>query len=481
MTAEALDVAIIGAGTAGLSARAEVAKLTDSYRVFDPGPYGTTCARTACMPSKALLQSAHDFHRRHAFEALGILGGDGLRVDAARVFAATRALRDDLVAGVVEGMADWREGHLVPHRASFGADGVLQAGGRAYRPRATVIATGSRPVVPPEWRDRFGDRILTSDDIFGLDDLPRRMAVIGLGAVGLELGQALARLGVAVTGFDPSPALGGLSDPGLQERLRAALSRDMTIVEARAEPAEGRDGAITMRWDGGEAEVDCLLVALGRAPNLDGLGLDRIGIGQRDDGGPALPEGRLNAPGTRVYFAGDAGPGPALLHEASDTGRVAGHFAARGGDACLDRRVPLRIVFCDPQIALAGATWDDLAPLGGDAVVVGTASFDRAGRNRLQRGPGGALHVHAERATGRLLGVAILGPGAEHMAHLAALAIGRGDDLGALLRMPAYHPTHEEVLRRALRAAQSECDGSAGGLVSIRCQDAAVDAGSTGG
>jgi dihydrolipoamide dehydrogenase len=476
MTAEDLDVAIIGAGTAGLSAQAEVAKVTDRYRVFDSGPYGTTCVRSACMPSKALLQSAHDFHRRHAFDALGIKGAERLSVDAALVLAQTRALRDGLAEGVLGDMASWRETHLVPHVPVFAADGTLRAEDKSLRPRASLIATGSRPVIPPDWRDRFGGRVLTSDDIFELESLPRRIAVVGLGPVGVELGQALARLGVEVTGFDPAASIGGLSDPELQARFRTTLKSEMTVVEAEADPEAGPDGAITMRWDGGETEVDCILASIGRSPNLDTLGLKALGVDLGDGRLPDLPEGQLNLPGTRLFFAGDAGHEPALLHEASDEGRIAGYFAARNEDAVFRQRVPLRIVFSDPQIALAGATWDNLEPRRGD-VVVGEASFDHAGRIQLQRETGGAVRIYAERTTARLLGAAILAPEAEHLAHLLAFSIGGKDDLRALLRMPAYHPTHEEVLRRALRSALHETDVESGGLEAIRCKDTPVDCG----
>ncbi len=473
-----IDVAIIGAGTAGLSARSEVAKVTDSYRVFDPGPYGTSCARVACMPSKALLQSAHDFHRRHDFEALGIVGGAGLRIDSGRVLEETRRLRDGLVDGVLDGMSDWRDSHLVAHAPVFETGGILQAGETRFRPRATVVATGSRPVVPPEWRERFGSRILTSDDIFELRHLPRRMAVIGLGPVGLELGQALARLGVEVTGFDPVATIGGLTDPDLLPRLRESMAREMTIVTAEAEPVETGGHVITMQWANddaeGETEVDLVLVAMGRRPNLDDLGLDALGVTLREDGRPDLPEGRLNPPGTRIYFTGDAGRGPGLLHEASDEGRVAGYFAARGEDAVFERRAPLRMVFCEPQIALAGATWEALKDRA-DEIATGHASFDASGRTQLQRGAGGALRIYAEKATARILGAAIAAPAAEHLAHLLVHAIGQGDDLRALLRMPAYHPTHEEVLRRALRMALAECDVDASTLDTVRCEDAPVD------
>ncbi len=474
MTPTPLDIAIIGAGTAGLSAREEVAEVTENYRVFDPGPYGTTCARNACMPSKALLQSAHDFHRRHVFGDLGILGGEALTVDTARVLAETRRLRDMMVEGVVDSMGAWRDTHLVAHRARFQGNGDLQAGDTCYRPRATIIATGSTPVIPNGWRDRFGDRLLTSDDIFELDDLPRRVAVVGLGAVGLELGQALARLGVTVTGFDPTPSIGGLDHPELQAQLRENLSHEMDLVIDKAEPVETQDQNIRMCWNEGETEVDALLVAMGRAPNLGDLGLTSLGITLDDDGRPAMDDDRLDLPGSQIYFAGDVARGPAILHEASDEGRIAGYFAVRGEEAVFRRRAPLQLVFCDPQIALTGESWDSLQHRKAE-IAVGEASFDTSGRTRLQRGTGGGLRIYADKATARILGAAILSPAAEHLAHLLDHAIDRGDDLKTLLRMPAYHPTHEEVLRRALRAALRDCDVEATTLEELRCQDPPVD------
>ncbi|MFA8387231.1 MAG: dihydrolipoyl dehydrogenase [Pelagibaca sp.] len=474
MTIEKLDVAIIGAGTAGLSARSEVAKVTDNYRVFDPGPYGTTCARSACMPSKAFIQSAHDFHRRHDFAALGIDGADRLQVDTARVLAEVRHIRDGLVDSVIDGMQSWRDTHLVPERARFEEDGILCAGEARFRPQATVIATGSRPVIPEGWREILGDRLLTSDDLFELPELPKRIAVVGLGPVGLELGQSLARLGVEVTGFDPNLTIGGLQDPELLSRLREGLASEMTILGAAAEPVDTDETGATLRWDGGEIVVDHVLVAMGRAPSLDGLGLEALGVHLGENGFEDLSDGRLNLPGTRLYFAGDSGPGPAILHEASDEGRIAGYFAARDENAVFRRRTPLRMVFCDPQIAVAGQTWDTLEARQ-DEIAIGEAAFDGSGRTRLQRAHGGALRIYAEKATGRLLGAAIVAPEAEHIAHFLAYAITREDDLSGLLRTPTYHPTHEEVLRRALRATLAQCDVETADLEAIRCSDAPVD------
>ena len=357
MVARDIDVAIIGAGTAGLSARAEVAKLTDSYRVFDPGPLGTTCARTGCMPSKALLQSAHDYHRRHAFGSLGLEGAQDVRAIGASVLARTRALRDDLAGGVVASMQDWSDTHLVSQAAKFTSDGTLRAGAEAYRPRATVIATGTRPVVPADWREALGEHLMTTDTFFDMPDLPRRVAVIGLGPVGLELGQALARLGADVTGFDPSPMLGGISDPALQEHLEKFIGRDMRIVQTTATPRLAADGSVVLSWRDGEITVDCVLIAMGRAPDIKDLGLVNLGIDLSDDGRPVLAPGQLNPPGRSIYFAGDVAGGPALLHEAADEGRVAGFSAARAQDAVFSRRVPLGIVLRTRRLRQLARRW----------------------------------------------------------------------------------------------------------------------------
>lgn len=474
MTVTEIEVAIIGAGTAGLSARAEVAKMTDSYRVFDPGPLGTTCARVGCMPSKAFVQSAHDFHRRYKFDDLGIEGADSLLLNGASVLSQTRALRDRLVGGVLDGMEDWQDTHLVRHPASFAPDGTLEAGDRSFRARAVVIATGTTPIIPEGWQQELADRVLTTDTFFDQKKLLRRVAVLGLGPVGLELGQALARLGVEVTGFDPAAALGGVVDPELQRRIRSSLSKDMRIVTAEADPALAANGAVNLTWRGGEVEVDCVLVAMGRAPNLKTLCLQNSGVDLDENGKPQVMSEQLNIPDTRMYFAGDVSGGPALLHEAADEGRVAGFAAVRDQDACFRRRVALHIVFTDPQIASVGATWSDVQDAEEDTAV-GSASFDGAGRVLLARAEGGLVRIYAEKATARLLGAAILAPEAEHMAHLLAFAVEQGADLRDLLHMPFYHPTHEEVLRRAVRSALAKCRVQMDELEAIRCGDTPVD------
>ncbi|MBU2532422.1 MAG: FAD-dependent oxidoreductase, partial [Alphaproteobacteria bacterium] len=191
-----VKVVVLGAGSAGLAARSEVAKLTDDYVVIDRGPIGTTCARTGCMPSKALIQAANDFHRRHEFDEIGIRGSDKLSVDVAAVFGRVRKLRDRFVGSVIEGMKSWQD-KLLMAPAKFIDDRTLDVGGERIEAERIIIATGSRPIIPEAWQD-YEEFVLDNSSIFDLNEVPASLAVVGLGVIGLELGQALSRLGVDV-------------------------------------------------------------------------------------------------------------------------------------------------------------------------------------------------------------------------------------------------------------------------------------------
>ena len=223
-----LDVAILGAGTAGLSARREVAKVTSNYLVFDGGKLGTTCARAGCMPSKVLIQVANDFHVRTKLQRRGISGGDHLAVDGGALMSHVRSLRDRFVRAVVDSMESWQETHLVRHHARLVDPHTIEAGGERYRARRIIIATGSRPTRSRAWQDAAA-LLSDSDDVFEWPTLPRFVAVIGLGVIGVELGQALARLGTQVIGISLDKAIGGLSDPEIQDYAVRALEKEFPI------------------------------------------------------------------------------------------------------------------------------------------------------------------------------------------------------------------------------------------------------------
>ncbi|RKF12618.1 dihydrolipoyl dehydrogenase [Roseovarius spongiae] len=447
---ERVDVAIVGAGTAGLAALREVRKRTDDFVLVNSPPYGTTCARVGCMPSKALIAAADAFHARTRFDEFGISGGDHLRVDIPAVLERVRALRDHFVAGVLD-KTDELGARRIDGRARLDGPNRLIVGDREIEARQIVLAPGSSPVVPKPWQ-ALGDRILTTDTIFEATDLPRRIGVIGLGAVGVELAQALARLGLEVHGFDGSDHMAGIVDDRIARSLRDALEKEFTVhLGVEVDVAEADDGA-EISWKDGRVEVDAVLVAVGRKPNVGDLGLDTLGVPLDDNGMPEVDPNTMRIGDTPVLLAGDANGMEPILHEGADDGHIAG-LNAGGETVELSRRTPMNVVFCDPGVASVGQGANELDP---DECLVGEVDFSNQGRARLMLKDRGLLRIHARRSDGRLLGAEMAAPAAEHLAHLLALAIGRELTVHDLLRMPFYHPTVEEGLRSALREIARE-------------------------
>lgn len=442
-----LDVVILGAGTAGLAALREVQKRTDRFVIVDDGRWGTTCARVGCMPSKALIEAANVYHRRHAFDAFGVRGADRLRVDVPAVLARVRALRDQFVAGVrkaTEGLGE----RAITGRATIVAPDCVQVNGRRLRTRRIIVATGSRPVVPAPWRE-FGERVITTDTLFERQDLPARIAVVGMGPIGAEIAQALSRLGIEVTAFGSSERIAGLTDPVVNATLLAALRSEFAVhVGSPAIVSGSDDGSLRVSNGRNEAQVDAVLAALGRRPDLASLGFEALGIALDERGVPNVDPTTMRVGGLPLFVAGDANAEVALLHEAADEGHIAGLVATGVVARRFRRRVPLSIVFCDPDVAIVGKSFSQ-AESGG--VLVGEYRFERQGRARITQRNRGVLRIYAARGIGLVLGAELCAPAGEHLAHLLALAIERTLTVHDLLRMPFYHPVLEEGLRSALR------------------------------
>ena len=462
-----LDTLIIGAGTAGLAALREVRKRTDRYLIVNEGPWGTTCARVGCMPSKALIEAANAFHRRHAFEAFGLRGAEGLTADIAAVLQRVRALRDQFVAGALQA-TDTLGAARMAGRATVLGPNAVDIDGTPYATRSIIIATGSRPRVPDAWL-AFGDRILTPDTLFEQPTLGPRVAVIGMGVIGVEIAQALARLGIEVAAFTTGNTLAGLKDPTLNAELAAVLKQEMLLHTGA--PAELREvaGGIEVSSGPNRVVVDQVIAAMGRMPNIEHLGLETLGVPLNPRGMPAVNPQTQQIGDLPIFLAGDANAQVPLLHEAADEGHIAGinamacaltpAAAPAAAPAAIptpptptrfQRRTPLAIVFCDPQVAMVGKR---LADLDSAHTVTGTVRFTNQGRARAAQRNRGALHVYADRATGRLQGAEMCAPAAEHLAHLLALAVQQKLTVHQLLGMPFYHPVLEEGLRTALRDA----------------------------
>lgn len=446
-----LDVIIIGAGTAGLSALREVKKRTGDFVIINDGPWGTMCARAGCMPSKALIAAANAFHQRGDLRDFGISGGGGLSIDVAAVLRRVRVLRDDFVASNLDSTQGLGDRAISGRARLLGVDRVI-VNGQELRARRIIIAVGSTPTVPPAWRG-LGERLLTSETLFEQESLPNRIAIVGLGALGVELAQALSRLGLEVVALGDVATVAGLTDPGVSALAIEALRREFPVHLGEKAALSSDNGGIRVRAGPADVVVDRVLVALGRRPNVEGLGLEALGIALGSNGLPTVNVRTMQVGDLPVFMAGDANGGSSVLHEALDDGHIAGLNANAERFESFQRRTPLAIVFCEPNVAMAGKRF---AELDLSQVAIGEARFEHQGRARIAQRNSGILRVYADRRSGRLLGTELCAPAGEHLAHLLALAIDQASTVSELLRMPIYHPVLEESLRTALRKLSAQ-------------------------
>ncbi len=458
-----VEVAIIGSGTAGMAAYREVRKRCERIALIEGGPFGTTCARVGCMPSKLLIAPAEARHRLKALPEFGIESDAG-RVDGRAVMSRVREERDRYVGFVREAVDKFDPAHVVRASAKF-EDPHTMALSPAFdgssppyeriRAERIVIATGSRPSTPDAFR-AAGDRLITSDDVFDWKDLPASIAVFGAGVIGLELGQALHRLGVRVRLFSQDGRIGGISDPVIRDYATKTFGDELPISLDAKDVRIDRDGDhvvvhFTDANGSSNERFDHLLVATGRTPNLDRLALENSGLALDARGHPDYDPLTMRAGDSHIFIAGDANSDRPMLHEAADEGYLAGQNAAAYPDVFRHvRREPLGIVFCDPQIAFAGKRHRELVDEGVD-FATGEVSFEDQGRARVMLVNHGLLHVYGERKTGALLGAEMIGPQNEHLAHLLAWAMQQRMAVAEVLDMPFYHPVIEEGLRTALR------------------------------
>ncbi len=453
-----VDVAVLGAGTAGMVAYREAAKQTDSIALIDGGPLGTTCARVGCMPSKLLIAAANIAQGMRDTERFGIRANPP-RIDGAAVMKRLRDERDRFVGFAVDEVKGFPDRHVIREYATFVDDHTLKlSGGGTLTARAIVIATGSRTNIAKPL-EGAGDLLMTSDDIFDWHDLPKSAAVFGAGVIGLELGQALHRLGVRVRVFGRDHAVGPISDEDVRSYAAGVFEQEFP-AHWHADSKVERDGdEVVVRWSDAddddatehEERFDVLIAATGRRPNVDKLNLDATSLPRDEKGSPIFDPLSMQVGDSHIFMAGDASADLPLLHEAADEGRIAGKNAARVPQVYRKaRRTPLSIVFCEPQIAMIGASHADLTEEATD-FATGEVDFADQGRARVMGVNSGILRLYAARKTGRLLGAEMFGPAAEHIGHLLAWAIESGLTVDQILEHPFYHPTLEEGLRTGLR------------------------------
>ncbi|SFP97891.1 dihydrolipoamide dehydrogenase [Nitrosomonas cryotolerans] len=442
------DVIILGAGSAGLNAASIFRKKDANYLIVHHGFKGTTCASRGCMPSKAFIQVAKSFHERRKFNDFGINGGDQLNVNIPHAMAHVRSLRDRFAGGIINGMDKY---NIIYGQSRFIDPETIEVAGKRYQAKAFIICTGTSPSIPAPYKPYAND-MLTTDNFFDQKDFPARIAVIGMGAIGIELGQALARLGVKVTGINRSNKIAGLKDAEILSVAKDILSEDLDLILCKdVTKVEKRGNGYTLHLETQKIECDKILLAAGRVPNLDGLGLEDIGVKFADNGLPAIDLNTLKIDNFSIYLSGDVNAYRPLLHEASDESEIVASQLLELKNP--KRRVPLQITFTDPVIAQIGQQPDDIE----EEIVTGSVSYDNQGRARIMGENRGMLKVYASKRNQVILGACMIAPGGEHLSHLLALAVQQKLTVAQLLEFPFYHPVLEEGLRTALQHISDPC------------------------
>lgn len=458
------DIVVIGGGTAGMGAFRNARLHSDNVYLIENNVFGTTCARVGCMPSKLLIAAAEARHHALHTDPFGVhLDKDSIVVNGEEVMRRVKSERDRFVGFVVTDVEEWPADKRIMGSAKFIDEHTVQIDDHIQiAAKSFVIATGSRPVILPQWQS-LGDRLIINDDVFSWDTLPKRVAVFGPGVIGLELGQALHRLGVKVEIFGLGGIIGGISDSVVSDEAKAVFGEELKLhLDAKTEVKLDADGNVEVHWEqDGEKGVfvaEYMLAAVGRRPNVDNIGLENINIDKDARGVPVADPLTMQTSIPHIFIAGDASNQLPLLHEAADQGKIAGDNAGRYPNIGSGlRRSTIGVVFTSPQIGFVGLKYAQVAAqYQADEFVIGEVSFKNQGRSRVMLVNKGHMRLYAEKATGRFIGAEIVGPAAEHLAHLLAWAHQMKMTVPQMLDMPFYHPVIEEGLRTALRDADAK-------------------------
>ena len=459
MSQHSYDVVIIGAGTAGQSAYNQVVKHTSNVLVVNAGPWDTTCARVGCMPSKLLIEAAKYAQASQHASEFGI--ANQTRIDARAVMQRVQHLRDYFTGHAQAVVDQWPAEHKRQGKAHFIDANTLKVGEDTISTKASIIATGSIPRVDPQWQQALKHKLLTSDTIFNLPALPKSIIVVGSGAIGIELAQALARLGVEVTLMGKGNDIGGLSNPDLRKLATALLTRELNYIDnSSIEQVYLEADQVVLHYHrslpgqhnqhSGQVKVEYLLAAIGRESNINTLGLDNIDTKYQDIKGAIQHPLTMQLDDLPIFIAGDVSTTQALQHEAANAGRIAGINAAHYPNVKpFEPYTALSIVFSQPQMATAGQSHQALTRAS-TPFACAEVSYRTQGRATIQDKNEGAIQLYGCPQSHKLLGAELLVNEAEHLAHLLAWSIQQGLTIEQLLAIPFYHPVLEEGLRTAL-------------------------------
>jgi pyruvate/2-oxoglutarate dehydrogenase complex dihydrolipoamide dehydrogenase (E3) component len=450
------DLIVIGAGMAGMNAAARAVEEGASVTLVERDRVGGTCALRGCIPSKSLIRSAEIAHEARTAGLYGVRVA-GVEVDMPAVADRVRAIVDRGAEGALGWLRSLEGLRLVMGEARFEEPGVVSVDGSRIRADRVVIATGTA-TVPLPIPGLAETPYITSTEALTLRAVPERLLVIGAGPIGLELGQALARLGSRVTMVEIADRLVPDAEPAMAEELRRILTEEegieivlsATVERVSTRPDGGPRLTVTAGGETRDRDGDVLLLGAGQHPVVDALALEGIGVEATRKGVPV--DERLETPAPGHFAAGDVlgAPYGQFTHVARRLGRTAAQNALGVDVHAADRDPGPRAIFTDPEIVLVGMTVARAREAGHD-VGVATSSFS-GGKARAWGVERGMATAVVDRTTRRILGCGVLGYHASDLIHPVVVAMGAGS-ADPLVDAYHVHPTLGETVQGAVAAA----------------------------
>jgi dihydrolipoamide dehydrogenase len=446
------DCIVIGSGPGGYVAAIRAAQLGLKTAVVEKGNTGGRCLNEACIPAKAILRVAEVFQEVQHADSFGVQV-DGSSID----YSGATKHRDKVVKTLTSGVGmlfDKNKIDLIEGFGSLTDDGNVKIGGQfdgtEIETDRVILATGS--VAKPILDLQFGKRILDTAGMWLLDEQPSRLCVIGAGASGTEIASAFGRLGTEVALLEALPQILPLEDEEIAKAAAREIRKQNVRIEteAKVEGAEASDSGVRVSFNGETEEFDYLVIAAGRAPDVEGLGLEEAGI-ERDDRGLIKVDGRLRTSRPGVWAIGDMVPGPALAHKASDEGIIAVEDAAGNEVHEIDYTYIPAVTFCHPQVASFGLT-EKAAREAGHDVTVGKIPMGAVGAPTVYGDRGGMVKIVGDKKYGEILGGHIVSVKAADLIQELVNARELEGGYHEVARTIHPHPAFAETVMEAARA-----------------------------
>jgi len=443
------DVAVLGGGPGGYTAAIRAAQLGAKAVCIEKEPeLGGTCLRVGCIPTKAWVQTAYALKEANeTFEKLGV------KVGAAELdFATAQQWKEGVVKQLTGGVASLFKANGVEWVKGTGrfkdANTIAVEGGEDVTFKSAIVATGSSPLRPPI-EGIESERCVDSTGLLAQEQVPRRIVILGGGIIGCEFASILARFGSEVTIVEMLPKLIPLEDDdACKELAKQFKKRGVELnLESQCDKVEETGDGLRVHFGGQTKDCDLMLVATGRGPNVEGLGLEEIGVElDRRKGIAADEHRRTTVP--HIYAVGDCAGYWQLAHTAFREGEVAAENAM-GHEAVVDNRGVPRPIYTDPEIASVGLTEQEAREQYGDEVVTGSFPWVANGRAIMQNETTGWVKTIHESHYGELLGVVMVGPHVTDLIESGVVALDAEATIETVADGMAAHPTLSEAVKEA--------------------------------